>query len=66
LRRGGSGPNPALVNRLLNAELEDRKRYFDRVLDELRRTQAEVNELPDGTGITVLVPDTNVYLHHAD
>lgn len=64
LSRGGSGPNPALVNGLINSELEDRKRYFDRVLQDLRRTQTEVEALPSGAGVTVLVPDTNVYLHH--
>lgn len=53
------GPEP-LINHSISAEREDRARVFGAALDELKNVQASCENMPKA----LLVPDTNIYLHH--
>lgn len=52
------GPD-ALIHNTVTAEQEDRQRVFAAVLEELRAIETSCAAMPQ----TLLVPDTNVYLH---
>lgn len=52
------GPEP-LLNCSLSAEQEDRARVFGEALDGLRAVEASCAAMPK----TLLIPDTNIYLH---
>lgn len=54
-----TGYNQVLVNRLITAEQTDRGRVFTEMIAALDRLHARCEQLPP----TVLVPDTNLYLH---
>lgn len=56
---GMFGGPEALLNYSISAEQEDRARVFAEALDGLRAVEASCAGMPK----TLLVPDTNVYLH---
>ena len=52
--------NELLINNSISAEQVDRGRAFKELLDSFEKLQADVATMPE----LLLVPDTNVYLHH--
>lgn len=54
-----TGYNEVLVNRLITAEQTDRGRVFTETIEALVALHARCQDLPT----TVLLPDTNVYVH---
>lgn len=52
--------NELLINTSVSAEQADRGRVFKELIDSFEKLQAAVETMPG----LLLVPDTNVYLHH--
>ncbi|MEN8707732.1 MAG: PIN domain-containing protein [Nocardioides marinisabuli] len=59
-----AGDSHPLINGLISAEVADRKRAFDVLIDSLNVLERRCKALPRSTyDYSVLVPDTNVFLH---
>ncbi|GAA3666116.1 PIN domain-containing protein [Yimella lutea] len=58
-----AGDSHSLINGVISAELTDRMRAFDVLLQSLKDLDARCNALPKSYSPSVLVPDTNVLLH---
>lgn len=60
------GDSHSLINGLISAELADRSRTFSALLTSLQELETRCDGLPKSFGTSVLVPDTNVFLHQED